>query len=114
MPRRQTLGPRLSLQVLHLLLALTDGPLHGYAIRQQVAARTEGDVRLGIATLYEAIQRLLEAGLIEEARRPDAANGQEAQRRYYRLSSRGWDVLADEVRRVGALVDFARTKPRLA
>jgi DNA-binding PadR family transcriptional regulator len=104
----------LSQPVLHILLALADGARHGYAIKQDVESRTNGTVRLGPGTLYEAIQRLQESGLIEEGdAAEEPANGQSAQRRYYALTPRGWDVLRDELRQLGAIVDHARTNPRL-
>ena len=104
----------ISLPVLHILLALADGDRHGYAIKQDVERRTDGAVRLGPSTLYEAIQRLLDGGLIAEADAPvDAANGQEAQRRYYTLTPRGLDVLRAEVRQLGRIMDLARTNPRV-
>jgi DNA-binding PadR family transcriptional regulator len=104
----------LSAPVLHIMLALTGGARHGYAIKQEVEARTDGDIRLGPGTLYEAIQRLEEGGLIEETEpAADAVNGQEAQRRYYRLTNRGWSALGDEVRSLGRIVDIAREHPRL-
>jgi len=113
-PSRTASSKPLSAPVLHILLALADGPRHGYAIKLDVEARSDGAVRLGPGTLYEAIQRLEEGGLIEEA--PPAgspANGQEAQRRSYRLTERGWNQLRAEVRRLGHLVAHARTHPRL-
>jgi DNA-binding PadR family transcriptional regulator len=106
----------LSLPVLHILLALADGARHGYAIKQEVEARTDGAITLGPGTLYEAIQRLGDAGLIEEAPAERAlapANGQQAQRRFYRLTTRGWSTLRDEMRQLGQLVDAARSNPRL-
>ena len=117
MPRTPPPEPRkaLSFPVLNILLALADGAKHGYAIKQEVEDRTSGAVRLGPGTLYEAIQRLQDGGLIEEsdARGDDPANGQQAQRRYYALTSHGWDVLREEVRQLGALVDRARAHPKL-
>jgi DNA-binding PadR family transcriptional regulator len=83
----------LSLPVLHILVTLADGPHHGYAIKQAVEDRTEGAIRLGPGTLYEAIQRLEDTGLITEAAAADPLNGQEAQRRYYKLTDRGWRAL---------------------
>ena len=108
-------GKTLSLPVLHIMLALADEPRHGYAIKQEVERRTDGALILGPGTLYEAIQRLEDGGLIEEASpgRTEPANGQEAQRRYYRLTSRGWTTLAEEMRVHGQLVDAARANPRL-
>ena len=68
-PKKAAPDPRkpLSLPVIHILLALADGARHGYAIKQDVEERTGGAIRLGPGTLYEAIQRLLDGGLIEEA-----------------------------------------------
>ncbi|HEX2454263.1 MAG TPA: PadR family transcriptional regulator [Vicinamibacterales bacterium] len=103
----------LSLPVLHIMLVLAEGARHGYAIKQQVEERTDGAVRLGPGTLYEAIQRLEEGGLIEGALASDPANGQEAQRRYYRLTDRGWGTLRAELRQLSLLVDRARAHPRL-
>lgn len=104
----------LSAPVLHILLALADGARHGYAVKQDVESRTDGAIRLGPGTLYEAIQRLEDGGLIEETQPPGGAvNGQEAQRRYYKLTSRGWTALGDEVRSLGRIVDLARENPRL-
>ena len=110
----QTRKP-ISLPVLHILLALAEGARHGYAIKQDVEERTGGTIRLGPGTLYEAIARLQDGGLIEESvtRGGDPANGQEAQRRYYALTDRGWTVLREEVRQLGALVDRARANPKL-
>jgi DNA-binding PadR family transcriptional regulator len=112
---RQAQGKSLSLPVIHILLALADGAKHGYAIKQDVEERTSGTIRLGPGTLYEAIQRLQESGLIEESAGIDEepANGQQAQRRYYALTPGGWDVLRDEVRQLGAVVERARANPKL-
>jgi DNA-binding PadR family transcriptional regulator len=104
----------LSLPVVHILLALADGARHGYAIKQAVEARSEGKIRLGPGTLYEAVQRLEDAGYIEEtagAKAPD--NRQAAQRRYYRLTLDGWSVLRTEMGHLARLVDHARAHPRL-
>ena len=105
----------LSLPVIHILLALADEARHGYAIKQDVEERTGGAIRLGPGTLYEAIQRLQDSGLIEESRSRalDPVNGQEAQRRYYALTERGWATLREEVQQLGALVERAKGHPRL-
>jgi DNA-binding PadR family transcriptional regulator len=98
---------------IYIMLALADGARHGYAIKQEVEERTGGLIRLGPGTLYETIQRLEEAGLIEETEPTEPANGQEAQRRFYELTDRGWSTLTEEVRHLGQLVDYARANPRL-
>ena len=104
-----------SLSVLHIMLALAEGPRHGYAIKQAVEERTDGAIRLGPGTLYEALQRLEDGKFIEET--PDAggepAHGQEAQRRYYQLTQQGWASLRRDLRAFGQLVDAARANPRL-
>lgn len=94
----------LSPQVLHILLALADGELHGYGIMQEVEERTNGTVKLGPGTLYGAIRRLREDALIEE--RP----GGDERRRNYRLTAFGRRVARAEVERLEALYAAARAK----
>jgi len=94
----------------HILLALADGELHGYAIMKGVAARSEGSVRLGPGTLYGSLKRLLKAGLVEEGgERADPERGDE-RRRYYRLTQLGLSVVRAEARRLDAMVRAARRK----
>jgi DNA-binding PadR family transcriptional regulator len=85
-----------------MLLVLSEGERHGYAIKKDVERRTGGDIRLGPGTLYEAIQRLEEDGLIE------ASPGDHPQRRLYRLTHAGRAALRVELRRYGALLEHAR------
>lgn len=93
-----------------ILLTLVDGDRHGYAIMKEVAERTEGTVRLGPGTLYGALKRLLESGLVEEGgERADPELGDE-RRRYYRLTSFGLRVARAEARRLEAMVRAARSK----
>jgi DNA-binding PadR family transcriptional regulator len=99
-----------SLIHLHMLLALADGDLHGYGIKQTVERQTEGAIRLGPGTLYEALQRLEQTGLIAEVA---AAQSDDRPRRFYRLSRQGWAVLRDEIERLQRLLDHAQSKPRL-
>ncbi len=94
--------------VFHILIALADGDKHGYAIMQDVKARTGGAVELHAGTLYSSIRRMVEQGLIEELREsPDPSNTDE-RRRYYRLTGHGKDVAEAEVARLKALVRQAR------
>jgi DNA-binding PadR family transcriptional regulator len=96
--------------VFHILLALSDGDLHGYGIMQEVAEHTSGQIRLGPGTLYGAIKRLLIDGLIIEAdERPDPQLDDE-RRRYYRLTDFGQRVLKAEVRRISNMVSVAQRK----
>ena len=99
--------------VFHILLALADGEKHGYAIMQEVSARTGGKLRLGPGTLYGSIKRMLEEELIvESAERPDPALDDE-RRRYYRLTERGRRVAEAEAQRLAQLVRVARAKDLL-
>jgi len=96
-------------RTLQILLALAEGPLHGYGIKQSVEERTAGEVRLGSGTLYEAVHRLVERGDIEEVAPPgDESPAGGPPRRYYALTKSGRQALADELRRMEAVVRYAR------
>jgi DNA-binding PadR family transcriptional regulator len=92
----------------HILLSLAGGEQHGYGIMQDVLEQTTGKVRLWPATLYGAIKRLIEAGLIEESDQRPAPEEDDARRRYYRLSSLGRQVLDAECERLHGLVRAIR------
>jgi DNA-binding PadR family transcriptional regulator len=92
--------------VFHILVALADGERHGYSVMQEVTALTDGRVRLSPGSLYGAIQRMLEQGLIEEVR--GRADGGE-RRRYYRLTREGRDAAVVETERLRRLVLQARS-----
>ena len=96
--------------VFHILLALADHDRHGYAIILDIVERTDGAMRLGTGTLYTAISRLLEQGLIEESDERPAADEDDERRRYYRLTLFGRDVANAEARRLAALVKMARSR----
>jgi len=95
--------------VLHILLALTGGERHGYAITGEVDETTSGSIRMGPGTLYGSIQRMLSAGLIEEAS-PKKARDDDERRRYYRLTGFGRRVLELEVQRLDRVVRVAKRK----
>jgi PadR family transcriptional regulator, regulatory protein PadR len=92
-----------------ILTALTDRPLHGYAVMQAVAELSGGRVRLRASTLYDALDRLAAEGLIE-------ISGEEAVgrrlRRFYRLSPHGRAALDLEVRRLRANAAVAAQRLR--
>jgi DNA-binding PadR family transcriptional regulator len=93
----------------HVLVALADGDLHGYAVIKDVSTRTAGRVELGTGTLYGIIKRLLADGLVVESkRRPPAAHDDE-RRRYYRLTTFGRLVVTAEITRLEAMVMAARS-----
>ncbi|HXE58838.1 MAG TPA: helix-turn-helix transcriptional regulator [Gemmatimonadales bacterium] len=99
----------LSHPVFHILLALGDGPRHGYAIRGEVAAQTEGEAGVRSGTLYATIHRMVRDGLLEETGdRP--AESDDERRRYYRLTPFGREVAAAEAARLAVLLRVARSK----
>ena len=96
--------------VFHVLLALSDGERHGYAIMREVAETTDGKIKMGPGTLYGTIKRLLEAKLIEETdERPDQELDDE-RRRYYCLTGLGQRVVQAEAERYAQMVELARGK----
>lgn len=90
-----------------ILLALAEGPRHGYAILQDVEARTEGRVSLHPGTLYRALARMTEDGLLEESEEADSEDGR---RRYYRVTGLGRRVAAAEAERLERQVTDARAR----
>lgn len=96
----------MSPQVFQILLSLAGRELHGYAIIADIDARTGGEMVLTASTLYAALKRLLDSGLVEElAERPDA---DDARRRYYRLTEAGRLAGKAEARRLDTLATHAR------
>ncbi len=87
-----------------ILLALVGGEKHGYAIMREIAAASDGVLRVGPGTLYHSIKQLLAAGVIEESGdRPDPALDDQ-RRRYYRLTRFGRRVVQAEAVRLARLV----------
>jgi DNA-binding PadR family transcriptional regulator len=112
-PRRRPVDPFLPVGpvVFDILLALSDEERHGYGILQEVAVRSRGATVLRPGTLYRALARLLEDGLIEETEeRPAPDRGGDERRRYYRLTALGQDVAEAEARRLADLLRTARAK----
>jgi len=93
---------------LHILMALADEDRHGYAIIQDVEARTDGELKLSAGTLYRSIQRMLEQGLILETRERPAPEEDDERRRYYRITPLGEAVARAETRRLTQLVKLAK------
>jgi DNA-binding PadR family transcriptional regulator len=91
-----------------ILLSLAEEDRHGYHIMQAVEHRTGGRVTLHAGTLYRALARLVEAGMIEELdERPDPRSDE--RRRYYRLTEYGRDVAEAEAARLDSQVRAARS-----
>ena len=91
----------------HILLALgTVGTAHGYAIIKRIGEMTEGRTAPSSGSLYLAMVRLDERGLLQEAPKPSSED--DARRRYYRLTPLGRRVLEAESQRLAGLVELAR------
>ena len=88
----------------HVLLALLDGPRHGYGLMQDVEALSGGGLQLGPGTLYTAIKRLRTSKLISET------DADADRRRCYKLTRKGRTVVEDETRRMSDLVRAARKR----
>jgi DNA-binding PadR family transcriptional regulator len=99
----------LSTAALHVLLSLGDGPRHGYAIMQAVAAESGRTVQLGPTTLYRTLRTLHDTGLVSEMPHDEPAG--DSRRRYYQITDEGQRAAAAQLRRLQALIDIARTKP---
>ena len=90
-----------------ILFALTDGAKHGYAIMQETRKISDDGFRMGPATLYTTIQRLLDSGWIKEVSGPENSD---SRRRYYRLTESGRALAIAEAERMERLVATAREK----
>ena len=101
-------SPPLTPAIFQILVTLADQDRHGYAIMQDVAIRTGGQMKLSPGTLYGSIKRMLEDGLIVEVdERPDPENDDE-RRRYYRLTTFGREMAQAEADRLTTLLRQAR------
>lgn len=94
---------------LHILLAVAETDRHGYAIMQDVEARTNGELRLSAGTLYRAVARMVEQGLLTEVEKR-RTRADDERRRYYRITSFGLSVARADVRRLMQLVRHAQAR----
>jgi DNA-binding PadR family transcriptional regulator len=92
----------------HILVALSGGARHGYAIMTEVEERTDGAVRMGPGTLYGALKRMTARALIAEGQAPREEPSPDERRLYYRATALGRDVLQAEVQRMETCVAMAR------
>jgi DNA-binding PadR family transcriptional regulator len=96
--------------VFHMLLCLAEGERHGYALKREIARRTDGRLTLGAGVLYGSISKMLALGLIEESdERPDPHLDDE-RRRYYRVTPFGRQVAQAEAARMRELVELATVR----
>ena len=108
MPRSAT--EPLTPPAVHILLALVDADRHGLGIADHVQAFTNGRIILGPGTLYGAIRRLLESGLITDVRDRPSRDSDDPRRRYYRLTAAGRRAVEAEACALAEVVDVARLK----
>jgi DNA-binding PadR family transcriptional regulator len=95
----------------HIMASLAREPRHGYGVMQEVEARSGGAVKIGAGTLYTALKRMLEDGLVSELTTPPrGAETSDDRRRYYALTPLGLAVLRADARRLEDLVKYARAE----
>ncbi|HLJ48845.1 MAG TPA: helix-turn-helix transcriptional regulator [Bryobacteraceae bacterium] len=92
---------------LHILLALSKAPLHGYGLMKEVEAESFGEVRLELGSLYRLLGRLMDEGLIRCA-------GEDERRRLYSLTPLGHAALKSEAQRLAELMKLIRARKLLS
>jgi DNA-binding PadR family transcriptional regulator len=112
MANRTTHAP-ITPAVLHILLALSTKPRHGYGIMKQVESDSQGKVKMGPGTLYGSIRRMIDAGLIRESANKVDPELDDERRIYYEITALGQESLAKELERYREVVAVAAQK-RLA
>lgn len=95
---------------LNILLALLEGQAHGLGIRKSIEERTGGQLRMRAGTLYEALHRLDRDGLISELDNPPPDQDATSRWRYYRITGFGRQVLRAELRRLDAILSYAKSR----
>lgn len=96
--------------VLHILLALSNGDMHGYGIMKQVNADSERRVSMGAGTLYGSLKRMLDAGLVKESARRVDPELDDERRIYYAITGLGKKALGAEIERLRHLVELSRRR----
>jgi len=97
-----------------ILLVLSGGESHGYAIIKESETRWEGATRIGTGTLYRALRRLMSAGLVQSSDSRPAPEVDDERRRYYAITQLGRGVAAAEANRLAVQVETARTRALLS
>ncbi len=99
----------------HVLLALANGPLYGYAIKDAVADESAGTLAPRAGSLYRVLARMMTARLVAEAKPPAKASPHPGlARRYYALTAAGRDALGAEARRLKRTAAVAEKRLGLA
>ena len=105
MKSETTIHTPLTPAVFHILLALADGRLHGYAIMRAVGNVTSRSMKMGPGTIYGSLQRMEDAGLVE-----DCGSAEDGKRRLYGMTRLGRKTLEVESARLARLSDMVRDK----
>jgi DNA-binding PadR family transcriptional regulator len=100
----------LSQTAFHVLVAMANGPRHGYAIAQDVEELTDGRIVMGPGTLYGSLQRMVASGLIEETDNPGDSGLHAGRRRYYKMTGPGSAALRSESERLLRAVHVAQER----
>ncbi len=93
----------------HIMLAVADHDLHGYAIIKNVRDRSQRTINPGTGTFYSAIKRMLDEGLLEDAAEPEGSRSHDSRRKFYGLTTFGRNVLLAETQRLEELLNAARS-----
>jgi DNA-binding PadR family transcriptional regulator len=99
--------PALTDLAFHILIALGSRPVHGYAIGKDVEAQSGGRLDPSTGTLYQALHRLKDEGLIASMEPPERSD---ERRKYFQLTERGRRAAEAEARRLHTLVRTARKR----
>ncbi len=92
----------------HVLLAMAEGPLYGYAIKRAVETESAGALTPRAGSMYRVLARLITSGLVTETDSPEPASPHPGRaRKYYGLTEPGRQVLAAEARRLADVAELA-------
>ena len=106
--------PAASLLEYHVLLALASGPLHGYAVAENIAAESAGGLTPRAGSLYRVIARLISSGLVAESDGEADVLHPGLARRYYALTGPGRKALGEETLRLKQALAVAEKRLGLA
>lgn len=92
-----------------ILMAVAEGPAHGYEIKKRAEARSGGAIRLDAGSLYRTVSQLVDRKFLQEVKDRPEPNSDDSRRRYYEITELGRAVLRAEVDRLANMVDLVRT-----